>query len=405
LGGDVASILTENPVYQKRAQEFGQQQHEDLLKRRLENLSALRDNYAQQADAARQLGNIEAEGTLRAKQDSVLRQSQLIQEQLRNYNQQAAERLRQKGAQELERLRQEGKAKTAQATSAEIDPDVIDANIVKTDFGDFIDRSKFTAKQLPALQKAAAQSGARIVDTKTANQLGELQSAWRMVQDQVAQVMPYLSETNDPFKRAGIGARNIALKASGSTALSSLDAMWGSSMRLLRATGPSTGFRFNKSEIDRSMKYDRPNTITDTQPILMQKARNWQTLIANASRPNFSTDWRSIATPNGKVTVMGPDGQTKDVSFVEAERLVTTQGYARVFGAEQLSAPIPQQPPGNSQKNQTPGPKLPAKAAKAKALAAARRSDWDGLNAIIDANPELDDDPDINDLIDNMQAK
>jgi Tfp pilus assembly protein PilV len=56
LLGNTASVISQNPNYQKQAAERGQQSQKDLMTRRADNLMALKDQYDKQAAAAEKIG-------------------------------------------------------------------------------------------------------------------------------------------------------------------------------------------------------------------------------------------------------------------------------------------------------------------------------------------------------------
>jgi hypothetical protein len=233
--------------------------------------------------------------------------------------------------------REKAIAKIKADANAEVDPEIFDPGFTTTDFGTFINKDAYPAKLQIPLIKAAKDRGAKIVDKTTAKQMEDLNTAWMNLQYEASEVMPKLSNSTNWMDRAKTAKDNLLARATGSDPIiAGFGSTWTNALKLLRATGPSTGLRINKSEIDRSLKYDQPDVIWDTQPILQQKLRNLQTLISNGQNSAFSTDWRSIATKNGKVNVLAPDGTTSQVTPAAAEELVTKKGYARIFSNAQL---------------------------------------------------------------------
>jgi hypothetical protein len=71
LFGNVASVLSQNPVFGERGQEQVQQSRATLLQARAQNLSMLREVWNKKADAAQQAGDFEAEAKARTKLESL----------------------------------------------------------------------------------------------------------------------------------------------------------------------------------------------------------------------------------------------------------------------------------------------------------------------------------------------
>lgn len=331
--------------------EFGEPTYEALKKQKEEGAAIRRENRMDQRDFQKQ----QAEDALHVA--SATAQQGLDQAVKLGDAKSATEQALLMGkindAMERRRQAEHDAREAAMKGEGDFDPSVIDGGVVTTDFGKFIDSSKiqlYPQKLRPALLKRLNDNGVSVVEPKAAQQLGEIESSWRTLQEQAEQVKPYLSDGKaqgfqGALERGKQAATNAAKKAGGDPTLNAFDAAWGNSMRLLRATGPTSGFRFNHPEIERSMALDRPNVNTDTVPILEQKMRNWQTLINNATNMDFKTDWRSLQTSKGMVTVMAPDGSTQEVKPTDAQKLITDKGYARVFSQAQLKGPATQADP------------------------------------------------------------
>jgi hypothetical protein len=81
LGGNVASIIGETPRYAQNAQADLNAQKDELLAKRAQNLSALKDNYDRQAMAAASAGDLLAEAKLRKSAESVSKAWQAIHDE------------------------------------------------------------------------------------------------------------------------------------------------------------------------------------------------------------------------------------------------------------------------------------------------------------------------------------
>ena len=89
LLGNTASVLTQNPMYAKQAADQMDQQHTELLKNRMQNLASLKDIFDRRAAAAEKLQNLEL--TLKNKQSSeqVAKQWQALHEVMQQKHQDA----------------------------------------------------------------------------------------------------------------------------------------------------------------------------------------------------------------------------------------------------------------------------------------------------------------------------
>ena len=428
LFGDVASILTQNPEYQQRAQGQIKQQHEELVKSRLNNLTALKERYEQQADAARQMNNVDAETNMRAKADAVAKQTQVLLEGLRSQQEKDMLNQRQTGEEKLqgqrdtaamERLRTEiGAGKFNAAAGGDGAGDWSSTiPVTQTDFGTFVNRTDVNAIPMKGGERASAlgwakNSGHAVLDQKAVDAMGDLQGSWNILNEQFAQARSRATPNAGLLPRLAQAGRAAAGRLTGDPLYSSFDTFGLNALRFARGTSVPTGggMRWNEVEIRRAMQWERPNLDWDTQPILDQKHHNMEILVKHAADPHFSRDWRTKASENKKITVMDPTGKMTAVPFDRATDLITKHGYARV-----LSAPsVPKGEVGSSGEvptgsQRTFGNVLKASrnreqggGAKGQVMVALRKGDLGAVNKILDANPDLDEDPDINERLDTL---
>lgn len=80
LFGNVASVLGRQPGYAEQGQATVKQERSDLLKARADNLQALRDTWEVKARAAQQAGDLEAEQGARAKVEQLSKQYDLVRQ-------------------------------------------------------------------------------------------------------------------------------------------------------------------------------------------------------------------------------------------------------------------------------------------------------------------------------------
>ncbi len=74
----VASIVSRDPSYAKQGHQDLQDQHTELMQRRVQTLKSLADQYSQKADAAEKLGNLEAQQKFKELEDKALRENMRI---------------------------------------------------------------------------------------------------------------------------------------------------------------------------------------------------------------------------------------------------------------------------------------------------------------------------------------
>ncbi len=100
LLGNIASTIAQDPSFRERAGQQIQTKQSDLLKARHDNLTALRDVFAQKAEQAKEAGDLEAEEKYRpriealSKQLEVLGQRKFLREQSERGHEQDLERQR-----------------------------------------------------------------------------------------------------------------------------------------------------------------------------------------------------------------------------------------------------------------------------------------------------------------------
>lgn len=349
LLGNTASVLSGNQDYGRQANERGKASDQALAQHRLDNLHALKDNYDRQAQAAEKLGNTKLAADMREKLARVTGQIPIVKQAMGDAAHGAAVDTGQAGAglrtgattksnekiaaghdaASIERARIAAGAKGAGGVRDTANDPTFDNMTTRTDFGSFIDKSKIPIKLQPAMLAYAAEKGATVVDAKQRGALEDMESSWRTLQAQTDQIRDKLAE--GPQDRPMVAAKNMALKVSGADPiLAGFDSMWANTVRTMRAQAGSGGLRINKSEIERAIKWDRPDPVWDTKPILDQKMQNWALIRANAMSPLMSNDWRSVK-PSGVVRVMDPNGTVSTVKAIQAEGLIKNKGYSRVL--------------------------------------------------------------------------
>src|SRR5262245_11321825 len=66
LGGNISSVLSQNPSYRQNAQQRLRDEQNDLMQARAQNLAAMQQTFQARAEEARQAGNLEAQQKFQA---------------------------------------------------------------------------------------------------------------------------------------------------------------------------------------------------------------------------------------------------------------------------------------------------------------------------------------------------
>ncbi len=337
---NAASVLGGTADYRRANEDRIKQQHDELAKRRVENLTALKDNYDQQASAAERLGNTQLAGELRAKSEAQAKAAMVLIEGMKEWagkraqDEKDAESNRQKDqstalALTIQQMRDEAARARAQAkTDAQAEADSnFEQFRVTTDFGDFADISKVkgvnSSKQY---RDWAARTHAKLLDPKQIGALSAAEIAFANLKDAHDQIRDKLAQ--GPGDRLMVAGRNWLAESTGADpVLAAYKSRWSNAIQSLKAYtqqggGPSL-LRINKSEIDRAIKFDQVDEIWDTGPVADQKMANFDAMRKNGMDVTMGNDWR---TPKeiGKEPwkVMGPDGQVQEMPAAVAAKLV-----------------------------------------------------------------------------------
>jgi hypothetical protein len=279
FAGNVASILSGDKSYSQRAHENLKGAQDDLIRARMDNLTALKDTYDKKAAAAEAAGNLEIAEKSRKDSEQLAKTLQvLLQTQQDNA---AAARLQTQETGDTARTRMNNatsirvaeigaNAKAAAAKTAAAD--YFDSLISESAFGNrYLDLTNVpTPTDKHAAMAYAKANGLKAINKETADRFATIKEVTASMDDIDTAMSKFLPKT------AGQGARGavVRLESAGKNVLAStfqtndeIAAFNSTSIVGIRAiqalaAGAGSGFRLNQSEVNMMMQ--RWPKITDT---------------------------------------------------------------------------------------------------------------------------------------------
>jgi hypothetical protein len=356
LLGNTASVLSQNPVYSERGQQEVQQSRSDLLKARAQNLQGLMQTAQAKAEAAQKAGDFEAEHKARATLDSIHQKYDTVKQNADRAADKEAAAAKQAGEMDLQRLRNQGQldvqrlqnqggmAKTAAAANMSTAGamDFLKDSIITTANGvRILNASGMTPTDQTKAKRWASENGVKYGDPKTMDKLHNVEGARTNLQamlNQAAEILPATPQER-VLKAPGI-AGSIAMQTNPTRSAWKTWRIQAIKQLTAIAGGMGSGLRINQAEIMQAVKNDIP-TEYDTLPVATAKINNVLAMLDRNEDPYLSQDWRQPA----RVGNMTPQN------------------------------------------------------AKADAMKAARTGDLTSLRSIVQANPRLNNDPELLKLI------
>lgn len=289
LIGNIASVISQNPDYRKRTQDQLDEQRKTLLDARARNLTQLRDVYSQQAEAARQAGNLEAEQKARTQHDRISGALEQVLENQRQQNRLDLQKLQ--GQQSLQEIAARGseERKTNAVKAQQVAVDNLPDYTIQTAVGrKFIDTSGLAAKDRSALVKAARAAGLPAPTDKESQALKDVDRARRDMmafQDYVKSLLP-----RDAQGRA-LNAANMKISRVLQTneQRAAFRTLTETAIPALRAMAGSGGLRISIPLVEQTIG-NMPRD-TDTFGTAMRKFRIIYTMLDNSESPILDRNW------------------------------------------------------------------------------------------------------------------
>ncbi len=328
--------MSGNPEYAKHGHQDLQDQHTELMQRRVQTLKSLADQYSQKADAAEKLGNLEAQQKFKELEDKAMREQMKILVLMKGG---VTERVAATNAGSRETVAEttansrtdsattaaDAKVRAAKIaadakTAAEKPPGGGDTaylqNRVVTTAGgrQFFDATGLSVKERQAADRFAAtvvdpstgKPGVMVLNATQSDKLRTVQSAREDVQSAFDSIQANLPkdamdriQQTPGIKFAQVFQTNPALGSYGAWRSAAIKALQGI------AGGAGSGLRINQAEIKMSVENDIPKP-NDTWETANQKLQNIRTMLDSGERPYLERDWREGTTgrfraPNGEV--------------------------------------------------------------------------------------------------------
>lgn len=295
MGSRTASVLSGDPTYAQGGEKRVDQMHADLVRARVDNLTALKDQWQMKAQAAKELGNLEEELKGRAQVekfsktiDGLLQAQREAGASERNKadNDAAMDRVKQQGENDLalERLRQSGAG--AGAELANYTTEYIDSkgNPVK-----YLNQNKVPAiKNRDAAIVSARKSGVPVLTQKQEDGLHLLEEAFGNISGIEAAAIGAINEETGKMEGGFLAEKPVDMKrltnrfealAQTNPQIAAFPAYRTAAINIIQSLaslGP--GLRINQAEINAALKYDIPN-IGDTQATAKQKLKNLRQML------------------------------------------------------------------------------------------------------------------------------
>lgn len=335
LFGHIAATLARDPSYVERAHEQLAAQQNDLLRVRAQNLQALHDQYQQQAETARTLGNQQAELEARSKMETTARAFQQVlttqQEQaanertkLQGQNALNVAGVQGKTARDVEAMRAAAGIKEAGIRASTAAADNVQGQldqVTKTlpDGTKYVDIQQFGAKLGPAFRKAALDSGVLPLSTKDSGKLADIETARLNLQqayDAVAATAP-----KDAAGRILLSPSiKVAQVFQTKDDLAAYNSLKSGAIQYLKALVAGGGVRINQAEIKTQLDgWLKPN---DTIGALNKRMEFLNGQLDNATAPIIGRKLKRPATTSG----VPATGEKADFEFVPGQGVVKAGG-------------------------------------------------------------------------------
>jgi hypothetical protein len=343
LLSNVASTIGQNPDYSRSTQAGLEERKKTLFDARTQNLTDLRDKYNTLAEHASKLGNVEAEANWRAKIAQIDHKHDQLMEDQKNQNELAQIKETGRQARLTAGVKATEDAKKAKADAAALGSTVLDNEVKTAGNGqDYLPTTNSTSKTRSAFVRYGSDNKIPVVSPQQDAALGRL----KIARDNLGSMIEAHRQ---------IGPKTVAERFTGYAGRHAADIAEQPSYKAFHsfyeplieqltalAGGAGSGLRINKSEIERLLK---------TAP--------------------------TIDTP-----IPSAEAWAKQVSkFID----VTDNA---VLGRAKGASPKPTS--AASTTTNAVDPKV-----KTQALALARGGNRDSLRALIQANPALDNDPEL----------
>lgn len=243
LFGNVASAVSGNLGYQKQAQEGIEGSQALLLKRRADNLQALRDDFLQQADQAKSLGDLEASSKFRTKSEQIARQHEQIMARQKIQADKEAEI--QQHQNRLAEIREQGRQqRLTQAAKGGTDQEATDylANIAESVESGQSELTNYPIKERGAIITFMKQKGMTITPKKAREAINEVSSAEEAV-DEIERISAQVNTAREGFINRGIvGVRRLTESLNQTSLAADLETVRGGlAGNLARAVGAERG--------------------------------------------------------------------------------------------------------------------------------------------------------------------
>ncbi len=225
LLGNLASVIGQDPSYKQNAQGQLREQRKNLMQTRLDNLTALRDNFSKAAAAADEAGDLETSLKHRSKMETLSKtmevllanqghQQGLEKEERKRKADIDLERERQKGDVELQRMRDKTAREVAGIRSGggpggENMGTEAWLNLVETGQAKLSDIVEGKTKQRTAVVKLAAERGSTVLSPKVRETVNQL-SAARGILDQIKALSASVNVAGEGIGRFAEGAKSAA---------------------------------------------------------------------------------------------------------------------------------------------------------------------------------------------------
>lgn len=305
IGSSAASIVSGDKAYAERGVRSLDQMHTDLLRARMDNLTALKEGWDQKAAAARQLNNLEAEVNARAKSEQLAKTLDVMLQKQREAgakersdadNAAALARVRQQGANDLalERLRQSGKESEKGATTTAVldnfTTEYVDSRGSRVKY---LNQNKVPAiKDRNAAVVRARGAGVPVLTQKQEDGLHLLEEAFGNIEGIAASSIGVLNPETGEYEGGFLPdaktnwnpktARNVfAARFQTDAQVAAFPSYRTAAINIIQSLaslGP--GLRINQAEINSALKYDIPN-ITDTRAVAQEKLKNLRTMLTH----------------------------------------------------------------------------------------------------------------------------
>lgn len=286
LFGNVASVLSQDKSYSQRAHENIKGAQDDLIRARMDNLTALKDSFDKKAQAAESVGNLEVAENSRMKSEQLAKTLQVLLQQksadeaaarLATQEKGDTERTRMNNATQIEVARINAESRMAQSAKDTVDfLDTLVEEIPSVAGGGNLKYVNLTNVQTDKKVKNQAISYAKMLgipalDKNTVDRFNTVKEVYSSMDDIGAAMSQFLPKTEGmdfgrtAATRAKSAGKNIIaerLQTNADIAAFNSTSIVGIRAIQALAAGAGSGFRLNEAEV-RMMQARWPK-ITDT---------------------------------------------------------------------------------------------------------------------------------------------